>query len=317
MKFLGAAAMVLTVALLGCSGTGEIPPPTQDLGVPDQTAFAQASPTATPTRTPDIDATTESGTAATVTSIPPTVILAPTPVPIRTATPVSTLTPTPIPTPTPTPTPTPVPDPMVRVIYATPLDVEPNPAYIAALNSAIYDVQRWYADQLDGLTFAVQTRTPEHCSLANPADHYAREEGYNRVVYDLQHCVPIWWEQPYYVWVIYPDVVGDCELTELGRGGYGVTILHRDDLEGLTKPEGHTHCGYYRPHGGWVGGLAHELGHAFGLPHPPGCDEGLETCDWDAMMQLGYTKYPDTYLTDADVAALKASPWFYVTLTEQ
>ena len=187
---------------------------------------------------------------------------------------------------------------------------------MSAVEQAIYNVQGWYAEELDGQTFEVQTPVPEHCTLANPEDYYAREGGYGRVIEDLQHCVPIWYESPLYVWAVYPDVTGDCESTELGRGGYGITILHRDDLEGLTKPEGHTHCGFYRAHLGWVGGLAHELGHAFGLPDPPGCDEGLDTCDWDAMMQLGFTRYPDTYLTEADVAALRASPWFHVWQTE-
>ena len=81
-------------------------------------------------------------------------------------------------------------------------------------------------------------------------------------------------------------------------------------MEGLSNPEGHTHCGYYRQHSGWVRGLAHELGHAFGLPNPPGCDEGLESCDARAMMHLGYASdYPDTYLTDADVELLMVSPF--------
>ena len=202
--------------------------------------------------------------------------------------------------------------PTVRVIYATPSDVEPNPTYIAAIENAIYDVQGWYAEKLDGQTFAIQTPTPEHCILPNTEDYYAYEDGYNRVVYDLADCVPIWWESPYYVWAVYPDVWSPCGMDELGRGGYGITVLHRDDLEGISKSEGHTHCGYYRPQTGWIGGLAHELGHAFGLPHPPGCDEGLDTCDWHAMMQLGYVDYPDTYLTEMDIEMLPDSPFIRV-----
>ena len=56
--------------------------------------------------------------------------------------------------------------------------------------------------------------------------------------------------------------------------------------------------------------MAHEIGHAFGLEHPPGCDEGFAHCDTDALMWLGYYYgYPDTYLTDEDVAILKTSPF--------
>ena len=205
-----------------------------------------------------------------------------------------------------------VPLPTVRVIYATPSDVEPNPVYMDAISAAIASVQGWYAEKLGGQTFTLADPLPEHCELPNEELHYAREGGYNRVVDDIQDCAPVWWHSPYYTWVVYPDVKGDCELTNLGAGADGITILHRDDMMGLSSPEGHTHCGYYRPHSGWLGGLAHEVGHALGLPHPPGCDEGLDTCDWHAMMQLGYVDYPDTYLTEMDVEMLLDSPFIRV-----
>ena len=97
-----------------------------------------------------------------------------------------------------------IPPPTVRVIYATPSDVEPNLTYMAALETAIYHVRDWYSEKLDRQTFAIQAPTPEHCILPNTEDYYAYEEGYNRVVYDLQDCVPIWWEQQYSVWAVYP-----------------------------------------------------------------------------------------------------------------
>ena len=184
------------------------------------------------------------------------------------------------------------------------------------MEDAIVHVQAWYAEKMGGLTFRLHSVTPTHCTLENEADYYAWEGGYNRVVYDLQHCVPIWWEQPYNVWAVYPDVLGECGKSELGRGGYGITILHKDDLEGISKPEGHTHCSFFRAHMTWYGGLAHELGHAFGLPHPPGCDEGLDTCDWKAMMQLGYNDYPNTYLRADETEFLQASGWFDYRLEE-
>ena len=83
-------------------------------------------------------------------------------------------------------------------------------------------------------------------------------------------------------------------------------------LTGLVIPETHE-AGGSPPRGshGWIGGLAHELGHAFGLPHPPGCDEGWNGCDADALMWAGYAyDYPDTYLTEADKLTLLGSPFF-------
>ena len=52
-------------------------------------------------------------------------------------------------------------------------------------------------------------------------------------------------------------------------------------------------------------------GHAFGLPHPLGCDQG--TCSAEAFFSLmffGYTVYPDTYFLDEDKVRLEASSFF-------
>ena len=208
--------------------------------------------------------------------------------------------------------PPPSPDPTVRVIYAIPTDRKRNPSYISVVRDAIHHVQVWYAAQLNGYTFSLYDPIPEVCTLPHPGDYYAREGGWDRVIRDLQDCVPVEHSSPYYVWAIYPDVPAHYEETELGAGGGGVTILHRDDLDGLVIPETHE-AGGSPPRGshGWIGGLAHELGHAFGLPHPPGCDEGWNGCDADALMWAGYAyDYPDTYLTEADKLTLLGSPFF-------
>ena len=85
-----------------------------------------------------------------------------------------------------------------------------------------------------------------------------------------------------------------------------MTILHISDLEGLV--DGTIQCGHERDKWGYLGGLAHEVSRAFDLPHPPGCDEDLGFCDWNAWMATGlFNDYPDMYLTDEDVRILMAS----------
>ena len=133
MKFVGAAVMVLLVALVGCSGSVEAPPPTQDVGSTVQTAVAQALPTATPSPTPDIDATIQAGMAATMAAVPPTPIPAPTPVP--TLLPAPTPMPTPIPAPTPVPTPRPTATPIPRPT-ATPIPT-PTPTPVPNLSAMV------------------------------------------------------------------------------------------------------------------------------------------------------------------------------------
>ena len=120
MRFLAMAALVLMVALVGCSRGVEAPPPAQDVGTPVETAVARALPTATPTATPQSTATPTSSPMTTPAATPistPT----PTPIPVPTATPAPTPTPTPVPTaiPTPTPTPSPTPTPAPPTLLST------------------------------------------------------------------------------------------------------------------------------------------------------------------------------------------------------
>ena len=202
--------------------------------------------------------------------------------------------------------------PAVRMIYAIPADGEFQATYAAAIRDAVHDNQRWYSEQLDGRTFAIAGPAPQVCRLENGASYYEGADGWGRVMRELQHCAPVEHYSDRYVWIIYPDVAFQCEASGLGRGAAGVTILHRADLHGLVSPEPYAPCEWppRQPHDGWIGGLAHELGHAFGLPHPPGCEEELDSCDRDALMWYGYGDYPHTYLTRSDVDALRASPFF-------
>ena len=188
----------------------------------------------------------------------------------------------------------------VRVIYAIPSDREFRADYREGVANAIVDIQSWYRRELGGLTFSLYEATPEECRMSEPAGYYGRGDAWAKVVEGVQHCAPVQHNSPDFVWVIYPDVEESCEEPhELGAGGWGLTILPRGDLEGVTNPGPYFHCDegpYDGTLGRWIGGLGHELGHALGLPHPPGCDEGLSTCDLDAFMAYGYGIYPETYL---------------------
>ena len=88
-------------------------------------------------------------------------------------------------------------------------------------------------------------------------------------------------------------------------------MLPREDLELMQNPGTKVYCDgtFYRSYGSVLGGLAHELGHTFLVPHPPGCDEGLPTCDYRALMWNGYDDYPDTYFRDDEKATLRRSPF--------
>ena len=201
----------------------------------------------------------------------------------------------------------------VRVLYAAPTDREFRSDYSRGIQNALVDFQSWLRRQLQGRTFSLYRMTPEQCRLSENADFYGRGDAWDKVLRGVQHCAPVREDTSDFAWVIYVDVDEACgEPHELGRGGPGLAIMPRWDLEGLANPGPYTECDegpYDGPRGRWIGGFGHELGHALGLPHPPGCDEGSPTCDRDALMWLGYTSYPNTYLRDDEKEILLASPF--------
>ena len=208
----------------------------------------------------------------------------------------------------------------VRVVYAYPSDKEARPDYVSGIRHVMASVRTWYAQQLGGPTFVMFGQVPQLCPLPRKHEWYATGHAWQKIEDDVrQHCVPVTlvsdpdWEirdtgASDYVWVVMSDVVEiDCDHWHLGSAGRGMAMLHGLDLADfvtdgyLTSP-----CGVE----GWDndgGGLAHELAHGFGLRHPPGCDEGLPTCDYDALMAGGWWTYPDTYLRTEERRKLLAS----------
>ena len=203
----------------------------------------------------------------------------------------------------------------VRLIYAAPSDREFRSDYRDAIQYAIVDLQSWYRQQTDGLTFSIYDTTPEQCQLSETADYYDQDT-WPKVLVGVQHCAPVQGHTSSFTWVVYADLERVCGARgRLGAGGPGLTMLPREDLEGLIGKK----LGYYGVCGGgpwpgpvtrWIGGLGHELGHAFGLLHPPGCDEGPPPmCDHNALIASGYGDYPDSYLRHDDKEALLRSPF--------
>ena len=201
----------------------------------------------------------------------------------------------------------------VRVLYAIPSDREFWPEASEGMANAIVDLQSWYRKELGGLTFSLYKATPEVCRMSEPSDYYGTGNAWDKVVEGVQHCAPVQHAHPDFVWAVYADVEESCEEPhELGAGGNGLTISPRWDVEGLANPGPYFYCadGPHDGHPGrWIGGLGHELGHTLGLPHPPGCDASLPTCDHDALIQTGYAVYPNTYLRADNKEVLIRSPF--------
>ena len=196
----------------------------------------------------------------------------------------------------------------VRAIYAIPSDRAASTLYSRGVQNAIVALQEWYAEQLDRVTFPLYDTIPTVCHMAETGAYYT-EDAWVRVLEDLQACAPVAANTESHVWLVWADVHENCGVTRLGAGGPGLAMMGRWDLRGLTDPT-FNHCGFGAfGINRWIGGAGHELGHALGLPHPPGCEEGRQSCDTNALMWLGYASWPNTYLREPEKAVLQDSPF--------
>ncbi len=200
-----------------------------------------------------------------------------------------------------------------RILYAIPSDRNYRDDYAAGIRLAVANSQRWILEQLGGMTFAVDDH-PEPCFMEKPSRHYAERDSWQRVLDGARRCAPISGWSLDTAWVVYADVEALCGAPGggLGRGGPALTMMGRADLEGLignNAPTYRNECGHGPWPGGvgrWIGGFTHEFGHALGLRHPPGCDEGLPSCDRGAVMDLGYASFPDAHLRLEEKAFLRS-----------
>lgn len=201
----------------------------------------------------------------------------------------------------------------VRAVYMVPRDRPFRAEYSAAIQNALAEVQHFYFEQLGtGRTFSIHAPEPDVCQMTANSDFYPNGT-YAKVLSDAQRCLPVRANTPTTVWALYADVKDACnDRGRLGVGSPGLTILGRDDLDGLVGSQVISSCGtdVSLPVNRWIGGLGHELGHTFGLPHPPGCDQGSANCDARALMWSGYSSFPRTYLRDDEKSVLAGSPFF-------
>ncbi|MBN1599739.1 MAG: hypothetical protein JW894_15695, partial [Bacteroidales bacterium] len=208
----------------------------------------------------------------------------------------------------------------VRILYLVPADSSVKPEYALSLKNAVVHLQQWYKEQLYGKKTFNLLPDPiiEIYQTQHNAEWYSTNSNgsywmwfWNNVTDDAFKLTGGRFWDPNNIWVIYIDAFNACGQCG-GCGGLGTAVISANDLRGLTgQPwmpicpgEGreYTPCRY-------AGGLGHELGHAFGLPHPPGCEEGLPGCDRNSIMWFGYITYPNTYFSENEKATLINSPF--------
>lgn len=191
----------------------------------------------------------------------------------------------------------------VRVVYIVPSDRSLNKTYTEAAGNCITQLTTWYKTTLgSNKTFhinnnmLVETMQSSHVAAwfnaqnGNTGD--AQFYFYANAKNDAKALLGSSYDETKYIYLVYVDATGTT-----GAGAMGFTAMPENDLKGLT---GQMTEAVPR----WIGGAGHELGHAFGLPHPT--NENPQ-----ALMWTGYTTYPNCILQDNDKTILNASKFFY------
>ena len=209
---------------------------------------------------------------------------------------------------------------VVRVVYLVPTDRTVRDDYVDRLEAAIEHLQIWFRNEMgDGTTFDVNKRPVEVVQASQPAAWYSTNPAgdyplwfWNNVLSDAFALTGGAFSDPNNIWAFYIDSDPGCGQA-VGAAA-GVVLLPANDFRGLAGEANLPPCAGQPPDTAgicrWVGGLGHELGHAFGLPHPQGCEAGDPVCPSNALLWLGYITYPQTFLLESDKETLAQSPFF-------
>jgi len=210
---------------------------------------------------------------------------------------------------------------VTHFVYLYPTDRPFREDYLQAVQYSATRLRDWYSQELGGYAPTLPAPPAElvlTIQLDNPSSFYGTNNPggseylifWNNVLNEALPKAGAQFNDPGNAWIFFVDAPAGCG--QLSGGGIsGIAVMSHNDLRGLIG-DVFLECNGF-PNGNltftperWIGGQGHELGHAYGLRHPPGCDEGLSSCDAGALMWTGfYTGFPNsTYLRVDDIASL-------------
>lgn len=202
----------------------------------------------------------------------------------------------------------------LHISYIVPSDKEP--VGLEGITRAMVDLRAWYRWQTGGRTFKLETPAVRVYRSSHPSDWFAT----NDPSPDPNHPIAqsAWFRQnsindnkilvdapiftQYDAWGIYVDAVP--ALHQIAGGALRCFVEHHKPIMALMgqDPDWTLKRG--------IGGSGHEMGHGFGIHHPP----PPPNPDWTrSIMGTGYTIYPNCIVDQPNLDILAASPWFYPT----
>lgn len=208
----------------------------------------------------------------------------------------------------------------VRFVYLVPSDRSVKSAYRDAIALAAWDAQRWLAHALDGATFDFGMGPVAIVRSEKPARWFSSAEPgagfgafYRNTAEELRRLGIARTSDATVRTVVYVDADHACGQS--GAAGGALAVVSANDLRGLVGEKIIPACERANPaevagRCRWVGGLAHELLHTFGLRHPdrsPACQS--PQCKAEALMMQGFMRYPRAKLLDEEKEILLKSPF--------
>ncbi len=186
-----------------------------------------------------------------------------------------------------------------RFIYMVPADKAFNPLYVPGIENVAIDLQRWFNEQLDGSTFILNNPIVEVINSDKDAIWFQENPNiffpkrfwpFENALSEAHRTLGAQIFDPNHAWVVFVDTP---DINGAGKGHFA--YLTGNDLEIITGKNKNI-SSFDR----LIGGVGHELGHAYGLPHSPDIPENR-----NAIMWSGIHTYPDAFLTEDEKTILR------------